>query len=74
MHDIARGTRIGGAYAVEERISTGGMGAVYRGRRLADGAEVALKVLLEERNAARFAIEARLLSRLRHPRVVRVRN
>jgi predicted Ser/Thr protein kinase len=72
VHDIARGTRIGGAYAVEERISTGGMGAVYRGRRLADGTDVALKVLLEERNAARFEIEARLLSRLRHPRVVRV--
>ena len=68
---MAPGTRIGG-YAVEERISAGGMGTVYRGRRLRDGAEVALKVLLEERNAARFAIEARLLARLHHPRVVRV--
>src|SRR5687768_8002866 len=68
---MAPGTRIGG-YAVEERISAGGMGTVYRGRRLTDGDEVALKFLLEERNAARFAIEARLLSRLHHPRVVRV--
>ena len=72
MQDLPPGTEIGGAYAVEARISRGGMGAVYRGRRLADGEGVALKLLLEERNAARFRIEARLLSRLRHPRVVEV--
>ncbi|MGH2950248.1 MAG: protein kinase domain-containing protein [Solirubrobacteraceae bacterium] len=72
MHDLPPGTQIGGAYETGERISSGGMGAVYRGRRLADGAEVALKLLLEERNATRLEIEARLLSRLRHPRVVRV--
>jgi hypothetical protein len=72
VEDLPPGTTIGEAYTVAEPISAGGMGAVYRGRRLADGADVALKVLLEQRNAARFAIEARLLSRLRHPRVVRV--
>jgi hypothetical protein len=48
------------------------MGAVHRARRLADGAEVAIKQPLLERDALRFRIEARLLSRLRHPRVVRV--
>ena len=72
MRDLAPGTVIGGAYTVGGRISSGGMGAVYEGRRIADGADVALKLLLEERNAARLQIEARLLSRLRHPRVVRV--
>ena len=48
------------------------MGAVYHGRRLSDGADVALKLLHDERHAARFESEARLLSRLRHPRVARV--
>jgi putative methionine-R-sulfoxide reductase with GAF domain len=47
------------------------MGAVYRARA-GDGAEVAVKRLTDTRHAARFEIEARLLSRLRHPRVVRV--
>ena len=48
------------------------MGAVYHGRRLSDGADVALKLLHDERHAARLESEARLLSRLRHPRVARV--
>jgi eukaryotic-like serine/threonine-protein kinase len=48
------------------------MGAVYQGRRLSDGADVALKLLHDERHAARLEGEARLLSRLRHPRVARV--
>jgi predicted Ser/Thr protein kinase len=48
------------------------MGAVYHGRRLADGADVALKLLHHERHAARLESEARLLSRLRHPRVARM--
>jgi hypothetical protein len=69
---LAAGSEIGGAYAIEAPISSGGMGAVYRARRLADGQPVAVKHLLEERNAVRFTIESRLLSRLRHPRVVRV--
>ncbi|MDA0159827.1 protein kinase [Solirubrobacter ginsenosidimutans] len=55
-----------------EWISGGGMGAVYHGRRLSDGADVALKLLHDERHAARLESEARLLSRLRHPRVARV--
>ena len=48
------------------------MGAVHRARRLADGLEVAIKQPLEDADAVRFQIEARLLERLRHPRVVRV--
>ena len=63
---------IGGAYVIEAPISTGGMGAVHRARRLSDGAPVAIKQPLLERDVVRFRIEARLLSRLRHPRVVRV--
>lgn len=48
------------------------MGAVYRGSDRELGCEVAVKRLLDIRQAARFEIEARLLSQLRHPRVVRV--
>src|SRR3954470_4363848 len=43
-----------------------------RARHVETGAEVAIKRLLDLRNAARFEIEARLLARLDHPRVVRV--
>jgi predicted Ser/Thr protein kinase len=66
------GTEIRGKYVIEAPISIGGMGAVHRARRLSDGLEVAIKQPLEEDNAVRFRIEARLLERLRHPRVVRV--
>ena len=48
------------------------MGAVYRAEDVATGDSVALKRLIDMRQAARFEIEARLLSQLRHPRVVRV--
>jgi predicted Ser/Thr protein kinase len=47
------------------------MGAVYRARS-GDGELVAIKQLLDRRHSTRFEIEARLLARLRHPRVVRV--
>jgi len=69
---LPTGTEIGNSYVIEAPISVGGMGAVYRARRISDGAGVAIKHPLEERNALRFQIEARLLARLRHPRVVRV--
>jgi eukaryotic-like serine/threonine-protein kinase len=66
------GTEVAGSYVIEAPISTGGMGAVHRARRLSDGLEVAIKQPLDAGNAVRFRIEARLLERLRHPRVVRV--
>ena len=48
------------------------MGAVYRARNSVSGEGVAVKRLLDPRHAARFEIEARLLTQLAHPRVVRV--
>lgn len=48
------------------------MGAVYRAFDAKEGVEVAVKRLGDTRHATRFEIEARLLSQLRHPRVVRV--
>ena len=59
-------------YEVVAPISSGAMGAVYRAIDRESGGEVALKRLLDVRNAARFEIEARLLSSLSHPRVVKV--
>ena len=71
------GTTPGGAifnerYEVVAPISSGAMGAVYRAVDRETDREVAIKRLLDVRNAARFEIEARLLSSLNHPRVVKV--
>jgi tRNA A-37 threonylcarbamoyl transferase component Bud32 len=69
--ELAPGDTIAGRYTIEAPISRGAMGAVYRAH---DDREhrVAVKRLVDRRQAARFEIEARLLARLRHPRVVRV--
>jgi eukaryotic-like serine/threonine-protein kinase len=71
------GTTPGGAifnerYEVVAPISSGAMGAVYRAVDLENNSEVAIKRLLDVKHAARFEIEARLLSSLSHPRVVKV--
>ncbi|MEM1054355.1 MAG: serine/threonine-protein kinase [Bacteroidota bacterium] len=66
-----------GRYIVEERVGTGGMGAVYRARR-ADGTfarPVALKVVrpgLAADVGPRFARERKLLGSLDHPHVARL--
>ena len=60
----------GGRYELIEPIARGAMGAVFRAR--ANGREVAVKQLLERGQLPSFQIEARLLSGLRHPGVVRV--
>jgi formylglycine-generating enzyme required for sulfatase activity/predicted Ser/Thr protein kinase len=67
-----------GGYAIEEQIGAGGMGVVYRGKRLRDGQAVAVKVLRLPAGAdpaefrARFRREARVLERLDHPGIVRL--
>jgi hypothetical protein len=38
-------------YEIGDELGRGGMGIVYRGRRLADGVDVAIKVMLAEREA-----------------------
>jgi hypothetical protein len=70
----AVGARVGGRYVLLGPISRGAMGAVHRARDEQSGEQVALKQLTDQSQAARFAIEARLLADLRHPRVVRVRD
>ena len=69
--DLAEGTELEG-YVIEAPLSAGAMGAVYRAHRTSDNAAVAVKRLLDTRHVARFEIEARLLSTLKHPGVVNV--
>jgi len=69
-----------GRYVLDERVATGGMGVVYRGRiRGAHGFErkVALKTihpsLIEsEAHRARFLDEARIISTIHHDNIVQV--
>jgi putative methionine-R-sulfoxide reductase with GAF domain/predicted Ser/Thr protein kinase len=66
------GLVIGDRYRLIDRLSEGGMGAVFRAQDTDTGEEVAVKQLLDTRFATQFEIEARLLAVLHHPRVVRV--
>ncbi len=70
--ELPAGLELGERYEIIALISAGAMGEVYRAYDHESEAEVALKRLLDRRHAARFEIEARLLSTLSHPRVVEV--
>jgi serine/threonine-protein kinase len=64
-------------YELLERLGEGGMGTVYRARRLHIGDEVAVKLLspdlTQERQAIeRFRREARAAALIRHPNVVSI--
>jgi len=67
----APGTELVGGYRLGPPVAQGAMGSIYEAVD-PDGRRVAAKRLLDERHAARFEIEGRLLSRLHHPRVVEV--
>ncbi len=71
------GQTLDGKYALLARLGEGGMGAVYRARRVHIGDEVAVKVLLRKFVAdsglvERFRREARAAAMLRHPNVVTI--
>jgi hypothetical protein len=70
--EVSAGDRIGRRYELGSEIARGAMGAVYEAKDLEAGGPVALKRLLDPRHAIRFEIEARLLMRFDHPRVVSV--
>jgi RNA polymerase sigma factor (sigma-70 family) len=62
---------------LQQQLGQGGMGKVYRALRRSDNASVAVKLLRKplrqnETAAARFLMEADLLTRLRHPGIVTV--
>src|ERR1700704_4465992 len=71
------GEILAGKYRVEERLSVGGMGAVYRGTHILMDKKVAIKVLRpslasDEKIVARFSREARAASRISHPHALSV--
>ncbi|APR83163.1 Adenylate cyclase [Minicystis rosea] len=65
--------KIAGRFEIEEQAGQGGAGTVFRARDTESGERVAVKVLraIDDAVDARFAREARILSQLRHPSLVR---
>jgi serine/threonine-protein kinase len=75
MNELA-GQSLGG-YLLEEEIGRGSMGMVYRGRQVALGREVAIKVLpralaRDASYVARFIREAQIIAGLNHPNIVHI--
>ncbi len=75
--DPLAGEILDGKYELLGRISEGGMGMVYRARRVHIGDEVAVKVLRREfvadaASVERFRREARAAAMLRHPNIVAI--
>ncbi|MFE9204758.1 protein kinase [Micromonospora sp. NPDC007230] len=74
---LTEGVVLRDRYRLNERIATGGMGAVWKCTDTLLGREVAVKVLLPSLVAdpeftTRFQAEARMLAALRHPGIVQV--
>jgi serine/threonine protein kinase len=75
MNELA-GQNLGG-YLLEEEVGHGSMGVVYRGKQIALGREVAIKVLPKAlaRDAsyvARFIREAQIIAELNHSNIVQI--
>ena len=75
--DALIGQTLANKYRVEERISEGGMGTVYRGLHVLMEKQVAIKVLhhslaADEKIVARFTREAKAASRISHPHALNV--
>lgn len=75
--DARIGLVLDSKYELVERLGQGGMGTVYRARRLHIGDEVAVKLLShdllrEQRAIERFRREARSAAMIRHPNVVSI--
>jgi serine/threonine protein kinase len=75
--EIGAGLRLGSMYVLEERIGSGGMGTVWRGRNTETGQFVAIKLLADNLSqdpeiVARFIRERTALTSVRHPNLVRV--
>ena len=75
--DSLVGRVLDGKYEIVAPLGAGGMGSVYRARRVLIGDEVAVKVLHtkfvnDETLVARFRREARAAAQLQHPHVVTI--
>jgi len=75
--DSLLGQILADKYRVDERLSEGGMGTVYRGTHVLMDKTVAIKVLrpslaADEKVVARFSREARAASRISHPHALSV--
>lgn len=75
MNELA-GQSLGG-YLLEEELGRGSMGMVYRGKQVALGREVAVKLLphslaQDPSYIARFIREAQIIAGLNHPNIVQI--
>src|SRR2546423_13938017 len=75
--DTLIGQTLADKYRIEERISEGGMGTVYRGTHVLMEKQVAVKVLhpslaADDKIVARFTREAKAASRISHPHALTV--
>jgi serine/threonine-protein kinase len=67
------GLVLGERYAIEECLSSGGQGVVYRARHIVLDSPVAVKILRQAQDAdaqRRFLVEAKVASLIRHPNTV----
>lgn len=75
--DELLGQTLAGKYRINEKLSEGGMGTVYKGTHVLMDKTVAVKVLrpslaADEKIVARFSREARAASRISHPHAISV--
>lgn len=75
--DSLLGQILADKYRIDERLSAGGMGTVYRGTHVLMDKTVAVKVLrpslaADEKIVARFSREARAASKISHPHALSV--
>ena len=75
--DSLLGQILAGKYRIDERLSEGGMGTVYKGTHVLMDKTVAIKVLrpslaADEKIVARFSREARAASKISHPHALSV--
>ena len=75
--DALLGQTLAGKYRIDELLSSGGMGTVYRGTHVLMDKTVAVKVLrpslaADEKLVARFSREARAASKISHPHALSV--